>query len=310
MDKILSFINKFKQKGDNMCEKQVDLYNNIYIPQIYKNSILRHLILNYASDINGYKPPLILSIQGEKGEGKSFMVQKLCEYYNIDVIILSGAELCGPNEGDALNVLKSKYETACSNSAIDKKFRAIIIDDFHLSIAGDFSDKISKTTNSHGLVGYLMNLCDNPIINGIRVPIIMTGNDFTKTYTALTRNGRMTFLKWAPNIEDKKRIVYYMFKKFYPYVLQSDTDKLVEKYSEKYIAFFKSVLQDIFFKNFDEILQSYHHNFDKVNYDNINDLIKEYIIVEDINLSNMILSAEKVQNDIACNYEKGEHNYE
>lgn len=279
------------------------LYNGVYVPQSYRDRILKHIILNCSSDLNGQAPPLILSIQGKKGEGKSFMLKKLCEYYNIEPVILSGSELCGPNEGDAKNVIQSKYEKSCCLSSSDRKFRVVIIDDFHMSIAGDISDNISKTSNSFGLIGYLMNLCDNSMIHGIRTPIIMTGNNFTKTYDALTRNGRMTFLDWVPNVEEKKNIVYYMFKASYPDISRICTDTIVDYCTNESIAFFESVLKNMFFKQFANVIDYYHQNAHNINYDNIDDVIKNYIRVEDVNEESIMCSVNEVMNDKARSYE-------
>lgn len=63
------------------------------------------------------------------------------------------------------------------------------------------------TVNNQMVVGTLMNLCDNPtrvsigqdwreadIVN--RVPIIVTGNDFSTLWAPLIRDGRMEKFYW------------------------------------------------------------------------------------------------------------------
>lgn len=310
--KIKSIINKCKSKGihnnsdlnDDITKNMNDLYGSYYIPDTYRNIVLKHLILNYASDINGFSPPLILAIQGYKGEGKSFMLNILCDYYNIELKAFSGADLCGPNEGDSIIKLKKEYELCCGLSRQDKKLRAILIDDFHMSIGGDLSKEVSRTTNAQGLIGYLMNLCDDPFISGVRIPIILTGNDFTKTYSALTRNGRMSFLEWEPTIDEKKLIVYYMYKCFFGDIKKQDTDTLVEKFEHKYIAFFKEVLQQMFFDGFDNVFVYFHKNKNKINCDNINDLIKQHLQVKDFDISRCINIAKKVDINLPSNFER------
>ncbi len=312
MVKIKSIIEKCTSKssgnrGESSKEinKDMDeLFGNYYIPNTYRDMVLKHLILNYASNINGFSPPLILAIQGYKGEGKSFMLNLLCDYYNIELRAFSGTDLCGPNEGDSIIKLKKEYELCCALSRQDKKFRAILIDDFHMSIGGDFSNEVSRTTNAQGLIGYLMNLCDDPFIDGVRIPIIVTGNDFTKTYSALTRNGRMSFLEWKPNTEEKKRIVYYMYKCFFCDIKKEDTDTLVEKYEHKYIAFFKDVLQQLFFDGFDNVFAQFHRNKNSINCDNINTLIKQFLQVKDFEISRCLNIAKKVDVNLPSNYER------
>lgn len=80
----------FIQKTD---VENTDLFNGVYIPQEYRKRILRHLILNYSSNINGMQPALFLAIQGHRGEGKTFMLQTLCESFNIEMKYLSGSDL-------------------------------------------------------------------------------------------------------------------------------------------------------------------------------------------------------------------------
>ena len=188
------------------------------------------------------QPSLFLAIQGFRGEGKTFMLQTICENYNIEMTYISGADLCGPNEGDSKNKIKKAYESACIEFSRSKKLSVIVIDDFHLSIASDLGDNVSKTNNAKVLVGYLMNLADNPYVFNIRIPIILLGNNFENIYPALTRNGRMDFYNWEPEITEKINMVYYMYKKFYPNIMFDDVEKLVKLYSKKYVAFFKDVI--------------------------------------------------------------------
>lgn len=63
------------------------------------------------------------------------------------------------------------------------------------------------TVNNQIVVGTLMNLSDNPTRVSIgqdwresdithRVPVIVTGNDFSKIYAPLIRDGRMEKFYW------------------------------------------------------------------------------------------------------------------
>lgn len=260
--------------------ENMDLFNGIYIPQEYRKRIIRHLILNYSSNINGLQPSLFLAIQGLRGEGKTFMLQTLCENYNIEMNYLSGSDLCGPNEGDSKDKIKREYEAACVRFSRTKKLSVIVIDDFHLSIASDLGENISKTTNSQVLVGYLMNLADSPYLFNVRIPIIILGNNFKNIYPALIRNGRMDFFTWTPNLDEKTKIVYFMFKKFYPEIKFEDVKKLVSSYPNKYIAFFKDVIQDLFFSDFDSIIKEFEQRQGNIRLDEINELVKKFLKVD------------------------------
>lgn len=68
------------------------------------------------------------------------------------------------------------------------------------------------TVNNQIVVGTLMNLCDNPTRVSVgqdwrqndithRIPIIVTGNDFSTMYAPLIRDGRMEKFYWyAPSL--------------------------------------------------------------------------------------------------------------
>lgn len=288
----------FAQKAD---VENTDLFNGIYIPQEYRKRILRHLILNYSSNINGMQPALFLAIQGHRGEGKTFMLKTLCESFNIEMEYLSGSDLCGSNEGDSKEKIKRKYEAACVKLAKTKKLSVIVIDDFHLSIASDLGENVSKTTNSQVLIGYLMNLADSPYLFNVRIPIIILGNNFKNMYPALIRTGRMDFFTWTPNLDEKVNIVYFMFKKFYPEIKYEDIRRLVSNYPNKYIAFFKDVIQDMFFSNCDLMVKEFEQRQGNIRLDEINELVREFIKVDNNisyeHLSNMAASRNLIKED-------------
>ena len=69
------------------------------------------------------------------------------------------------------------------------------------------------------VVGTLMNICDDP--NHVsthfewrgddqhrRVPIIVTGNDLSRIFAPLVRDGRMDKFYWSPTTEDIVPMLY------------------------------------------------------------------------------------------------------
>lgn len=78
------------------------------------------------------------------------------------------------------------------------------------------------TVNNQIVVGTLMNLSDNPTRVSIgqkwrefdvthRVPIIVTGNDFSTLYAPLIREGRMEKFYWCASL----LIFYYVYSKLH-----------------------------------------------------------------------------------------------
>ena len=77
--------------------------------------------------------------------------------------------------------------------------------------------------NNQMVVGTLMNICDAPNQVSIgqewrpgdwvkRIPIIVTGNDFSKVFAPLVREGRMSKFYWRPEREELIAILHQMYK--------------------------------------------------------------------------------------------------
>ena len=71
------------------------------------------------------------------------------------------------------------------------------------------------------VIGTLMNICDDPERVSIgqdwieqatirRTPIVVTGNDFSKMFAPLIRDGRMDKFYWEPEREELQGIVWQM----------------------------------------------------------------------------------------------------
>ena len=96
----------------------------------------------------------------------------------------------------------------------------------YLSASLDFSYLTPRYTvqvNNQMVVGTLMNICDAPNQVSIgqtwregdwvrRIPIIVTGNDFSKVFAPLVREGRMARFYWQPEREELMAILHQMYK--------------------------------------------------------------------------------------------------
>ncbi|RZB28837.1 MAG: hypothetical protein AEth_01713 [Candidatus Argoarchaeum ethanivorans] len=154
---------------------------NFFISKEFKNRVVLHIIKNYIIS-DRINIPLILTIQGPKGDGKSSQTREICSQLGADVIPISGASISGVHEGEAVDELKNVYTFASNIQKQKKKFTVILIDDFDLSVASVFTNR-EYTVNTQLINGFLMNLADDPTRCGnertYRIPMIFTGNDFT-----------------------------------------------------------------------------------------------------------------------------------
>lgn len=217
---------------------------NFYLPPEFSNVVILHLVKNNLSRL---RPPLILAIQGPKGEGKSEQTRELCSRLGIYVVALSGSTLSGIHEKEPVLILREAYLEASSRNR--KGLAILLIDDLDTSVVSVHDDR-RYTVNSQLMSGALMNLADDPFHIGERetkrTPIIVTGNDFTHLYAPLTRHGRVWFYDWRPNAELKIQIVRHLFE---GHILQNELDKidkLVRYFANEPIAFYHQLRNDLY----------------------------------------------------------------
>jgi hypothetical protein len=220
---------------------------DFYIPAEFTERVLVHIAKNFIAHTCGVNIPLILAIQGSQGDGKSSQVREVCSRNNIYVYPISGSFLSGSHEKEAVEILAESYINAYSVARDTKCLVAILIDDFDLSVASTFEER-EYTVNSQLLTGFLMNLADDPTKCGkenvSRIPIIVTGNNFTSLHDPLTRHGRMDFFTWLPTHEQKLEIVKYMYNSC---TGREDLDKisqLVYEFRDEPVSFFDSLKSD------------------------------------------------------------------
>ena len=185
-------------------------YSTLNVLERFKNTILVHVVSTYLQNNDKYLPPLFLVVEGAAGEGKTSQSIASCIQHGITVIYISASQLSGSHEHEAIDVMESVYEKA-KGMRIEGEKVAIIVDDFHLSNAS-VDTNIKRTINSSLLTGYLMNLTQNKEVE--KVPIILTGNDFSQVYSPLIRAGRADRFEWSPNYDEKRQIVENIFRDY------------------------------------------------------------------------------------------------
>ena len=182
--------------------------------------------------------PLILGIWGGKGCGKSFNVELCCRDMDITPFVVSAGELEDPVAGEPGALLRRRYVAAATEAARRGKPTVLVINDLDAGVGRFKDDKV--TVNNQIVQASLMNLCDNPTrvslgsgraagtrawdsreerdpseadpafrgrervgsVKCLRVPIVVTGNDFSRLYAPLTRAGRMDLWHWEPSREE------------------------------------------------------------------------------------------------------------
>lgn len=226
--------------------RQYNLDNNMdgfYIAPAFMDKLVVHITKNYMS-LPNIKVPLILGIWGGKGQGKSFQCELVFAKMGINPIMMSAGELESGNAGEPAKLIRQRYREAAD--IIRKgKMCCLFINDLDAG-AGRLGGTTQYTVNNQMVNATLMNIADNPTnvqLPGMynkeenpRVPIIVTGNDFSTLYAPLIRDGRMEKFYWAPNREDRIGVCKGIFRS--DNVPADDIVKLVDTFPGQSIDFF------------------------------------------------------------------------
>ena len=218
----------------------------IYIPERFKRIIHLHIIKNMLVRPPA-REPLFLGIHGPSGDGKTFQCEHVLEEMDVKAFLISGGQLEDHYAGEPAKLIRTTYLNA--HRYVEKggnKMAAIVMNDVDTGV-GKWEGLVEYTVNRQNVFGELMHLADYPnSVMGVqtaRIPIIMTGNDFTKLYEPLVRAGRMTAFEWLPTAEEKAKIIDPIFS----YLSKEECLRLVEHFSEEPLSFFpvlKSTISD------------------------------------------------------------------
>ncbi|PPD86304.1 hypothetical protein GOBAR_DD16768 [Gossypium barbadense] len=187
-----------------------------------QDKVACHIVKNYLAHLLNVKIPLILGVWGGKGQGKTFQTELIFQAMGIEPVIMSAGELESDRAGEPGKLIRERYRTASQVVQNQGKMSCLMINDIDAGL-GRFGNT-QMTVNNQIVVGTLMNLSDNPTRVSIgqdwresditnRVPIIVTGNDFSTIYAPLIRDGRMEKFYWQPTKEDIVNIVHRMYEK-------------------------------------------------------------------------------------------------
>jgi len=209
-------------------------YKNILVPERFSDRIVSHVLSQYLSGNHFFCPPMFLAIEGAPGEGKTSQTIASLSQKGILVLYVSATNFSGAHEAESKKVFE-KFYTAAVNLRKSGHVVALVVDDFHKSIANE-DKRVTRTVNTDLLTGYMMNITEN---NGeLKVPIILTANDFSKVYAPLLRNGRADIYPWQPDYDEKKQIIAQLFNGFVINFSDNLFDRFFDEFKDENIAFF------------------------------------------------------------------------
>ncbi len=232
-----------------------------YISPRFIDKLAVHITKNFL-DLPRVRVPLILGIHGRKGEGKTFQCQLVFEKMGIEPVTISGGELESKDAGDPARLLRLRYREASEKIKVQGRMCALFINDLDAG-AGRFDAGTQYTVNTQLVNATLMNIADNPTNVQLpgsydetplhRIPIIVTGNDFSTLYAPLIRDGRMEKFYWEPNREERIGIVDSIFQT--DELSPRDIENLVDEFSDQAIDFFSALRSRIY----DEQIRDFIH---------------------------------------------------
>ncbi|XP_039172732.1 ribulose bisphosphate carboxylase/oxygenase activase, chloroplastic [Eucalyptus grandis] len=220
--------------------------DGFYIAPAFMDKVVVHITKNFLN-LPNVKVPLILGIWGGKGQGKSFQCELVFAKMEINPIMMSAGELESGNAGEPAKLIRQRYREAVD--IIRKgKMCCLFINDLDAG-AGRLGGTTQYTVNNQMVNATLMNIADNPTnvqLPGMynkeenpRVPIIVTGNDFSTLYAPLIRDGRMEKFYWSPTREDRIGVCTGIFRT--DNVPKEDIVKLVDTFPGQSIDFFGAI---------------------------------------------------------------------
>lgn len=232
-----------------------------YIAPRFLDKIAVHISKNFL-DLPRVKVPLILGVHGRKGEGKTFQCELAYQRLGVEVVHISGGELESPDAGDPARLIRLRYREAAELIRVRGKMAVLMINDLDAG-AGRFDSTTQYTVNTQLVNNTLMNIADNPTNVQLpgsydenpvhRVPVIVTGNDFSTLYAPLIRDGRMEKFYWEPNRDDKIGIVNGIFEP--DGLSKSDIATLVDTFIDQSVDFFGALRSRIY----DDLVRQFIH---------------------------------------------------
>ena len=179
---------------------------DIFISPRFHQAVSLHVLKNLLKRVEA-QVPLLLGVHGPSGEGKTFQCEHILKDMGVKRFLVSGGQLDNPVAGHPSAFIRQTYIRASESiRSGEASLAVVLVNDVDTGL-GTWGKSEKHTINQINVFGELMHLVDYPsLVDGketTRVPIIITGNDFTKLYNPLVRAGRMSAFEWIPTTEEK-----------------------------------------------------------------------------------------------------------
>jgi ribulose bisphosphate carboxylase small subunit len=232
-----------------------------YISPRFLDKLSVHITKNYLN-LPGIRVPLILGVHGRKGEGKTFQCELVFDRMGVEVIHVSAGELESPDAGDPARMLRLRYREAAELVRVRGKMAVLMINDIDAG-AGRVDEYTQYTVNTQLVNATLMNIADNPTNVQLpgsyeaepiqRVPIVVTGNDFSTLYQPMIRDGRMEKFFWEPSRDDRVGIVGGIFE--VDDLAREDVIRLVDTFPDQAIDFYSALRSRLYDEQIRQFIQ-------------------------------------------------------
>jgi SpoVK/Ycf46/Vps4 family AAA+-type ATPase len=214
-----------------MTTSELKIKEQIFIPERFRRVVSLHILKNNLKRVE-VNVPLLLGISGPSGEGKTMQCEYILKNMGVKRFLISGGQLDSPVPGQTASLVRSIYSKASDSMRSGEcSLAVVLINDIDTGLGG-LGKSVQYSANQLTVFADLMHLVDYPkSVEGkstLRIPIIITGNDFTKLYEPLVRAGRMTAFEWQPSPEERIEIVCSIF----PELKKQECERLIDELNQ------------------------------------------------------------------------------
>ncbi|MCL2087938.1 MAG: AAA family ATPase [Oscillospiraceae bacterium] len=213
------------QTSSTSHEESFDHEENVYVSDRFKREILIHIAKVIYADSK--RVPIMLGISGAPGEGKTFQSKYVLSANDVEVFDFNISEFENVDAGLPLKKLEKLYRDAQNSFSSTSKISCVFVDDIDVALGS--KSNYQYTVNFQHLEGGLMSFANYTEDNRPRIPIILTGNNFSLLHEPLIRHGRMRHFEWIPDDGEMEKMIIHYFPSF----SVADCNKIMREMNSK-----------------------------------------------------------------------------